>query len=131
VGRRSARVAAAAGNRAGYFECVEPSLAYFGALGELVVIVGESKHDRADVARPSRGRACFSGEIAGCYLSQSLAPSIPAWAQVSSWSAVPPLTPIAPICTLSAVMIGNPPAKAMMPGTSAIPGNAPPLRSLP
>jgi hypothetical protein len=31
------------------------------------------------------------------YLSASLAASIPAWAQVSSWSAVPPLTPIAPI----------------------------------
>src|ERR1700731_2975884 len=41
----------------------------------------------------------------------------------TSWSAVPPLTPIAPICTLSSVMIGNPPANAIMPGTSASPGN--------
>jgi len=65
------------------------------------------------------------------YLSASLAASIPAWAQVSSWSAVPPLTPIAPICTLSSVMIGNPPANAIMPGTSASPGTMPPLRSLP
>ena len=65
------------------------------------------------------------------YLSASLAASIPAWAQVSSWSAVPPLTPTAPICTLSSVMIGNPPANAIMPGTSASPGTVPPLRSLP
>ena len=65
------------------------------------------------------------------YLSASLAASIPAWAQVSSWSAVPPLTPTAPICTLSSVMIGNPPANAIMPGTSASPGTMPPLRSLP
>src|ERR1700722_20772003 len=63
------------------------------------------------------------------YLSPSLAASIPSWAQVSSWSAVPPLTPIAPICTLSSVMIGNPPANAIMPGTSASPGTMPPLRS--
>jgi hypothetical protein len=67
----------------------------------------------------------------GHYLSASLAASMPACAQVSSWSAVPPLTPIAPICTLSSVMIGNPPAKAIMPGTSASPGTMPPLRSLP
>ena len=69
--------------------------------------------------------------LVGHYLSASWAASMPAWAQVSSWSAVPPLTPIAPICTLSAVMIGNPPANAIMPGTSASPGTIPPLRSLP
>ena len=40
-------------------------------------------------------------------MSASLAASIPASAQVSPWSAVPPLMPIAPICTLSSVMIGK------------------------
>ena len=67
----------------------------------------------------------------GHYLRASWAASMPAWAQVSSWSEVAPLTPIPPICTLCAVMIGNPPANAVTPGTCAIPGTMPPLRSLP
>ena len=65
------------------------------------------------------------------YLSASLTASMPACAHISSWSPVPPLTPIAPICTLSAVMIGNPPGNATIPGTNASPGTAPPFRSFP
>ena len=52
------RVAAAAGSGAGYFECVDPSPAYFGALGELVVIVGELQHaPNRDVASTRPGAA--------------------------------------------------------------------------
>ena len=32
---------------------------------------------------------------------------------------------------LALIIIGNPPAKAMIPGTNASPGTIPPLRSLP
>jgi hypothetical protein len=68
---------------------------------------------------------------ADLYFSASLTASRPARAHSSSWSAVPPLTPIPPTWTLSAVMIGSPPANAMIPGTWATPGSCPPLRSLP
>ena len=38
-------------------------------------------------------------DLNGRYLSASLTASMPACAHVSSWSPVPPLTPIPPICT--------------------------------
>ena len=49
-------------------------------------------------------------EFAG-YLSASLTASMPACAQLSSWSPVPPLTPMPPICTLSSVMTAKPPGR--------------------
>src|SRR5215469_5562080 len=65
------------------------------------------------------------------YLRSSLTASSPACAHCSSWSAVPPLTPIPPSCALFAVIIGSPPAKVITPGTSAMPGTVPGLPSLP
>jgi hypothetical protein len=101
-----------------------------GTAGELIVaprwstrsIAGGERACRGTFARPPR---------ADLYFRASLTASRPAWAHSSSWSAVPPLTPSPPTWTLSAVMIGSPPANATIPGTRATPGSAPPLRSLP
>src|ERR1700745_1382704 len=68
---------------------------------------------------------------AGRYVKSPLTASIPACAHCSSWSDVPPLTPIPPICTLFAVMMGRPPANVTMPGKLAMPGTMPGFPSLP
>jgi hypothetical protein len=57
------------------------------------------------------------------YFSASLTASRPTCAHSSSWSAVPPLTPIPPTWTLSAVMIGSPPANAMVTFARRRPGD--------
>ena len=102
------------------------------ALGQVVRLDVRATMPTRSYAGPAVPRVWdWAATTPSNYLSASLTASMPAWAQLSSSSAVPPLTPIAPMCTLSAVMIGNPPAKAMMPGTSASPGTIPPLRSLP